>query len=80
MKCQECIQECQAWGLLCALPDPESLCDPMIRKLEDSIGRPHRRLAHPMVLTDGFYRCLNGHRVEAPPADAMRAAGIPRLL
>ena len=40
----------------------------------------HKRTAHAMVLTGGIYRCDKGHRVEAHPADAMRAAGQEPML
>ena len=56
-------------------PDAESLGDPTIMQLENTIGYEHRRKAHAMTVVGGFHRCEKGHRVEAHPADAMRAAG-----
>ena len=81
MRCRECVKECKERGDLCAPPDPESLFDPTIRDLENTVGRDHRESAHLMRLVDGSYHCGKGHlSVEAPPVDAMRAAGMEPML
>ena len=79
MKCKKCVEECQGEGGLCS-PPPEDHADYYQQWMYDQDAE-HQNIAHRMILIDGFYRCLEGHRrVEAPPAEAMRAAGIPPLL
>ena len=48
--------------------------------LYDAMKGEHKRTAHAMALNGGMYRCGKGHRVEAHPADAMRAAGQEPML
>ena len=77
MKCDACATECQTDGGLCS---PRTADDQWWEPWMVKAWNEHQREAHPMTLSDGFHRCEKGHRVEASPVDAMRAAGIPPLL
>ena len=78
MKCEPCVKECKEQGQLCSPKDPDhaSYYEQWMYEQDDE----HRRVAHAMVLTGGMYRCDKGHKVEANPADAMRAAGQQPML
>ena len=82
MNCQECIQECKEGGGLCAPPseiDRENARDMGFDA--DEAYKLHQQIGHAMPLIGGFYRCDQGHEpVEAHPADAMREAGMERLI
>ena len=78
MKCEPCVKECKD-RVGCAhrktqtmRPTTNSGC--MSRMTNTGAT------AHVMVLTGGMYRCNKGHKVEAHPADAMRAAGQEPML
>ena len=79
MNCEQCVKECKAEGGKCnPLTGEEwSWYEPWM--IEDVAH--HKHAAHAMVLfSSGFHRCEKGHKVEAHPADAMRAAGMEPML
>ena len=78
MKCQECVQACKEEGGMCAplTSEERSWYEPWMFRMDSE----HKRTAHAMALTGGIYHCDRGHRVEAHPADAMRAAGMEPML
>ena len=82
MTCEQCVKECKEEGGKCNPLTGEDWAGYEQWMIDDVAT--HKRTAHVMHLTGGFYRCLNlnaGHPpVEANPADAMRAAGMERLI
>ena len=78
--CKTCINECKDDGGQCAPLTAEewvhfedTQIDPIL-SLEE-----HCNSAHPATLRDAVIHCPRGHRSEANPVEAMRAAGIPEL-
>ena len=80
MKCKTCVADCKAEGGLCIPPQGEEKLAPEIMEAWAEVGPDHARRWHNMDLVGGFWECAKGHRVEAHPVDAMRAAGITPLL
>ena len=78
MNCEQCVKECRAEGLMCAPRDPDHIH--YYEQWMYDAEAEHKRTAHAMVLTGGMYQCGKGHRAEAHPADAMRAAGQEPML
>ena len=78
MNCGQCIKECKERGELCGPPSEDHALwyEPWMYEQE----RKHKRTAHIMTLSGGFYVCGGRHRVEASPIDTMRAAGITPML
>ena len=63
---------------MCLPPDPDHVH--WYEQWMYDADKEHVKSAHAMTLIGGFHRCEKGHRVEAHPADAMRAAGqVPMI-
>ena len=84
MNCQKCVAECEKQGGLCGIIDRETFEGLKNAGWKDNeIGgrvKTHRELEHTMAIRGHAWVCPKGHKVEAAPADAMRAAGMEPML
>ena len=80
MKCETCVAKCKSEGGLCVPPQGEETMAPEIMEAWAKMGPDHELRFHYMQISEGFWYCQKGHRVEAHPVDAMRAAGVEPLL
>ena len=83
MNCQKCVGECEKQGGLCGIigrDEREGLHDMGMKDSDIDAHVKEHRASHTMAIQGHAWVCLKGHRVEAAPADAMRAAGMEPML
>ena len=78
--CKTCIRECREDGGACLPATQEELLGWQQDGIDyKALVKDHRQDAHPATLRDAVIHCPRGHRSEANPVEAMRAAGVPEL-
>lgn len=81
INCRECVKECKEQGGMCWPPTFEECLGAQDDGYDANEAFDlHKLVAHVMTIVGGHHRCEKGHRVEAHPADAMRAAGMEPML
>ena len=80
MNCEACRDCCVADGGLC---NPMTAEERQAHPSEVAAGleaQAEHDMAHAMWLEGAMWRCDRGHKVEAAPDEAMRAAGVEPML